>query len=68
MGFGRDARTVVMALFSRNDVCDALATDARHKVNVAGRLTSGRYFYGSDTITIVSPKPSPWSFRRFRHY
>ena len=68
MGYGRHARTMVMAVFNRDDICSALQTQGYHKVKIAGRLNTGRYFFGSDTITILSPKPYPWPFRRFYHH
>lgn len=64
-GRGRYARTMVMAVFDRNDICDALQTPGRHQLKIAGRLTTGQYFYGTDTIRIVIPRPRPWPFHRF---
>ena len=67
MGYGRHARTMVIAVFNRNDICSTLGTEGRHQVKIAGQLKTGRYFFGADTITIVSPKPYPWPFHRFYH-
>jgi hypothetical protein len=65
MGYGRGSRTVVFAIFDRDDICDALETEGQHQVRVAGWLQSGRCFCGADRITIVTPKSHRWPFRRF---
>jgi len=64
MNYGRCPRTVVMAVFDKDEICEALDT-GWHKVEVAGRLHSGRYFYGSNIIRIYRPYPHKWPFRRF---
>jgi hypothetical protein len=50
-----DGLVEVEAAFSRSDFCGAIDYGPG-EVTVAGRLTSGQYFYGTDTIKIVSNK------------
>jgi predicted outer membrane repeat protein len=64
MGYGRGALTVVLAVFDKNEICDCLGI-GRHQVEVAGRLQSSRYFYGTSIIKIVEPNPYHWPFPRF---
>lgn len=61
MGRGRCARTVVTAVFEKKQICDCLGT-GWHKVTVTGRLKSGRYFCGTNSLIIS--KPYHWFFRR----
>ena len=57
-GFGRHKKwlTGILAFFDKDDVLDAIPTNGRVELEVAGELTSGRYFYGSDTVIIIGPK------------
>jgi hypothetical protein len=57
-GFGRNKKWLVsiFAFFDMADVLDAIPTNGRVELKVAGELTSGRYFYGSDTVMIIGPK------------
>jgi probable HAF family extracellular repeat protein len=64
LGHGRGTRTAVMTVFDKDEICDALGI-GWHRVEVAGRLQSGRYFYGTDTIRIVRPHSHKWPFRCF---
>jgi hypothetical protein len=67
IGHGRYARTVVMAVFDKDEICDYFGT-GWHKVEVVGRLQTGRYFYGANIIRIVRPYPHKWPFRRFYNH
>ena len=62
-GFGRHKKwlTEIFAFFDKDDVLDAIPTNGRVELKVAGELTSGRCFYGSDTVIITGPK-RPWHF------
>jgi hypothetical protein len=64
MGYGGYARTEVSAIFDKNEICDVLGI-GRHQVEVAGRLHSGRFFYGTSVIRIVEPYSHKWPFHRF---
>jgi hypothetical protein len=64
MGHDRYARTVIMAVFEKDQICDCLDI-GWHKVDMAGRLQSGRYFCGSGMLRIISPYPHRWPFLRF---
>jgi hypothetical protein len=64
IGYGRYAQTVVMAIFDKNKICDYFDT-GWHKVEVAGRLQSGRYFCGSSMLRITRPWPNHWPLRKF---
>ncbi len=63
MGRGRYAQTVVMAVFDKDEICDYFGT-GWHKVEVAGQLHSGRYFYGANIIKITRPWRRHWPFHR----
>jgi predicted outer membrane repeat protein len=55
-----DKRTRVLALFDRDEFLDAVDTTGTVKLTVIGNLLiSGQYFFGSDYIKIISPKPNP---------
>jgi hypothetical protein len=62
-GFGRNKKwlTEIFAFFDKDAVVDAIPTNGKVKLKVAGELTSGRYFYGSDTVIIIGPR-RPWHF------
>jgi hypothetical protein len=51
-----EGRLVVEAAFDREAFCAAVTTDGRVEVVIIGRLTDGRYFCGSDTIRVISPR------------
>jgi hypothetical protein len=59
--------TYIMAIFDRADCMENLSPGT-NEVNVVGRLTSGRFFFGTDTIKIITPKPKPypWLYRHLR--
>jgi hypothetical protein len=63
-GHGRVTRTVVVAIFDKNEICDCLGTGL-HQVKVVGRLRSGRCYYGTNIIRIIKPHPYHRFFRRF---
>jgi subtilisin family serine protease len=51
LGHGRFRRTIVFGRFSKQDVLNELTEDSNEiTVTIAGRLVTGRYFYGTDTI------------------
>jgi predicted outer membrane repeat protein len=50
------APTFALAYFDKQQVIDALGP-GQFDVIVVGRFTSGRFFFGSDTIRIISPPP-----------
>lgn len=56
LGHGRFRRTMVFACFNRQDVLEVLSED-RNEIIIEGRLSIGRYFYGTDTICLVH---HPW--------
>ncbi len=66
MGHGRYARTVVMAAFDKDEICDYFGA-GWHKLEVTGRLHSGRYFCGSNIIRITRPNLHKWPLRRFHN-
>jgi hypothetical protein len=57
-GFGRNKKwlTEIFAFFDKDAVVDAIPTNGRVELKVAGELTCGRCFYGSDTVTIIGPR------------
>jgi predicted outer membrane repeat protein len=54
IGGGRGAS--VFALFDKADLMDAVEHNGRVEVTVTGKLKSGQYIYGSDTVRIVQPR------------
>ena len=60
-GFGRHKKwlTEIFAFFNKDDVLDAIPTNGRVELKVAGELVSGRCFYGCDTVKITGPR---WPF------
>jgi predicted outer membrane repeat protein len=55
-----DKRTRVLAFFDRNEFLDALDTVGTVKLTVIGNLLApGQYFFGSDSIKIISPNLPP---------
>jgi hypothetical protein len=62
-GFGRNKKwlTEIFAFFDKDAVVDAIPINGWVELKVAGELTCGRYFYGSDTVIIIGPR-RPWHF------
>jgi len=56
LGRGRFRQTMVIASFNKQDVLNELTED-KNEITIAGRLVTGRYFYGTDTIWI---EHRPW--------
>jgi len=54
IGWGR--RASVFALFDPAELMDAVQNNGRVEITVVGRLESGQYIYGSDTVRIVQPR------------
>jgi len=48
--------TSVFVLFDKGEVMNAVGDVDRVDLTVVGRLESGRYIYGSDTVRIVQPR------------
>ncbi len=46
-------KMIVFALFDKDELMDAVSGVGRRKLTVVGRLESGQYIYGSDTLTII---------------
>jgi len=46
-------RTSILAFFSKADLLAAVGDNGKVQVFVLGRLTTGQYFYGTDTIRII---------------
>jgi hypothetical protein len=50
--------TIALAFFDKQQVIDAL-DPGKVEVSVVGRFLTGRFFFGSDTIKIISPPHRP---------
>jgi probable HAF family extracellular repeat protein len=51
----------IFAFFDKDALTDAAGQNGCTKINVAGKLKSGQYFYGCDTVMIMGKKPQrPW--------
>jgi hypothetical protein len=46
-------KMIVFALFDKDELMDAVSGVGRRKLTVVGRLESGQYIYGSDTLRII---------------
>ena len=58
-------RTSVLAFFKKAELMDAVVDNGEVEVEAVGSLTSGRYFYGSDTVLIKARRYRPsrrWRF------
>ena len=51
--------TTVFAMFDIADLIDALPANGRAELEVVGQLTTSQYFYGEDSIRIISRRPKP---------
>ncbi len=57
----QSTRTSIYAFFDKESLMDAVPDDGRVELQVVGQLKTGRYFYGSDTVRVVSWLTwSPW--------
>jgi hypothetical protein len=60
-GRGRTCRNVyIIAFFDKNEFIDAVPENGRNEVYLTGKLESGQYFYGSDSIWIRSRHRRRW--------
>jgi hypothetical protein len=51
----------ILAFFDKNTLMDAVPQNGQTELDVVGKLKSGQYFYGSDTVRIISLKLKlPW--------
>ncbi len=55
-------KTKAFALFSKNELMDAVPDNGPVQLQVVGQLNSGQYFVGSDTITIIDKYCWWWWF------
>jgi hypothetical protein len=49
-------KVMVFALFDKAELMDAVEQNGRVELTVVGRLESGQYIHGSDTVRIVRPR------------
>ena len=61
----RPKRVSIIAYFDKPDLMDVISNNGRVELKLVGRLKTGRYFYGTDTIRIINrrPPPRPWRSR-----
>jgi hypothetical protein len=58
-------KVTVFALFDKDELMDAVPDNDRVELIVVGRLESGQYIYGSDTVRIIQPgRQRGWGRRR----
>jgi hypothetical protein len=53
---GRGNMTRVFALFDKDELMDAVHNNGRKELTVVGKLESGQYILGSDTVRILQPR------------
>jgi len=46
----------IFAFFDKASLMDAVSNNGRVELQVVGRLKAGQYFYGTDTVRIISHK------------
>jgi len=64
IGVGENAS--VFALFDKDEVTAAVEQNGRVELTVVGRLKSGQYVYGTDTVRIIRPRRQRMRLRRER--
>jgi hypothetical protein len=52
-------QTAILATFDRSAFTDAIKADGIVNLSVVGRFTTGRYFFGRDTVRIIKSPPFP---------
>jgi hypothetical protein len=60
-GDGGNKQTAILAIFDRSAFTDAINTEDIVNLSVVGRFTTGRYFFGRDTVRIIKPHLFPKS-------
>ena len=55
---GRE-RVVIFAFFDKESLVDAVGSAGPVQLDIVGRLKTGQYFYGSDTVRIINPPRRP---------
>ena len=53
-GLGSFQRISILALFKKDDLVDVVDNYGRVELKVVGQLKTGQYFYGTDTVRIIS--------------
>jgi len=53
-GSGSFKRTSILALFEKDEFMDSVRDDCRVELQVVGQLKTGQYFYGTDTVRVIS--------------
>ena len=53
-GSGSSQRASILALFKKDELMDVVDNDGRVELKVVGRLKTGQYFYGTDTVRIIN--------------
>ena len=48
-----DVRTSILGLFDKAALTDAVTDDGPAELQVVGRLMTGQYYYGCDTVTVI---------------
>jgi len=62
----RPKRVSIIAYFDKRDLMDVISNNGRVELKLVGRLKTGRYFYGTDTVRIINRRPPPRRPRRRR--
>ncbi|MDH4240073.1 MAG: hypothetical protein OEW48_10960, partial [Phycisphaerae bacterium] len=53
-GLSGNQHTSIFAFFNKADLIHAVTDDGRLELNLVGQLKTGQYFYGTDTVRIIS--------------
>jgi len=65
-GKNASLHTTILAFFDKSDITEGITENGPAELQLTGRLTSGRYFYGSDELTIAPHPPRRHWRRNFR--
>jgi hypothetical protein len=63
MGFDFKCRgwsTTILASFDRDELMDAVPNNGQVELVVVGQLKTGQYFFGTDSVKVISPPKWPW--------
>jgi len=63
IGWGNMTR--VFAMFDKDELMAAVGDNGRVGLTVVGKIKSGQYIHGSDTIRIIQPRRRSWRRRRW---
>jgi hypothetical protein len=65
-------RATISASFDKDELMDAIPDSGQVELAVVGRLKTGQYFFGTDTVTVICPghwpRHRPWCNHRWNRW